>query len=386
MSAPHAPRVPSGSSSTPRPSHRWDNGANDRFPCVAVLVAATVAMLVGMAGSLADGGGQGPSFWIIPAGMGAWVAALGWPLVVLGALFAPATRLGRRERQRRRRPSSLRKSPVRSKAFGSLLKAAAAFLLLGAIAMQFYLAEHERQYRSARLWSWLLLLPAGVTAHFGHRLAMKSAEEKLRQDSRAPILYLRSFVHDDKGTYNPDTFLSRTLGCRPFLSGVLGPAANPLLPNIVRMILGRASEVAEEQFARGAEHLGPVIAIGRPGELIAAGGAARLYVGDDGWKAKLQELMHQAQLVVAEAGSGEHLWWEIQEVCKIDRDKLLLSFRGLQEDQAVYDAFRRKFLTEQGVALTPCARGLLFIALKDDKAYFVPRYEHQPFKLSLIHI
>src|SRR5436305_1611609 len=45
--------------------------------------------------------------------------------------------------------------------------------------------------------------------------------------------------------------------------------------------------------------VGPVIAIGRPGEELAEPGAARMYVGDDDWQVMVTDLGSVRKLVLA---------------------------------------------------------------------------------------
>ena len=60
-------------------------------------------------------------------------------------------------------------------------------------------------------------------------------------------------------------------------------------------------------------HVGPVVAIGKPGEPLPELGAARLYVADDQWQAKVIELMGKAALVVIRLGASPGLLWEIEQ-------------------------------------------------------------------------
>jgi hypothetical protein len=314
---------------------------------------------------------------ILPAGM---VSLVGWPCVIGRALFASPTHYARAQRQRRRANRTVRanRQPLHSPLGGTLLKLGAVLLGLGAVYLQFSMLERPKQFPGNQYWSGLLFLPAAMMAHFGHRISRLPASQLLVKDRRAPILYLRAFVHDDTGNYNPDGWLSRVLGCKPLLPRALGGAANPLLPNIVRMVLGRATEVAEEQFATGLRGFGPLVAVGRPGELVQAGGAARLYLGEHEWQTVVLDLMASSQLIVAEAGTGDHLWWEIEQASRRYIDKLVVSFRGINGDQAAHDDFRLRFMLERGVPLPRCARALMFVVVRNGMSYLVPEFRHAP--------
>ena len=70
----------------------------------------------------------------------------------------------------------------------------------------------------------------------------------------------------------------------------------------------------EEAVVRELRKVGPVIAIGRPGEPLPPLGAARFYVDDAHWKAKVADVVRVAQLVVWTTGVTEGLRWEIMHL------------------------------------------------------------------------
>ena len=105
-----------------------------------------------------------------------------------------------------------------------------------------------------------------------HVASARSAENELQSPgSRRPVLYLRSFALDQV----PD---------------------------------------AEQKVMRQLRHLGPVIAIGRPGEAIPPLGAARFYVDHTHWQAKVADIVKVAQLVVWATGTTEGLRWELNHL------------------------------------------------------------------------
>ena len=104
-------------------------------------------------------------------------------------------------------------------------------------------------------------------------------------DTRPPVLYLRAFDADAR------------------------LAAPPPLAQINPFVIS----TGEENLIEALQGIGPVIAIGRPGEPLPPLGAQRIYVGDDAWQAKVLDLMAQARLVVLMIGTGEGLWWEIEQ-------------------------------------------------------------------------
>jgi hypothetical protein len=83
----------------------------------------------------------------------------------------------------------------------------------------------------------------------------------------------------------------------------------------------------EESLSRGLSKYGPVITIGRPGDVLGFLGAGRLYVSDADWQQAVRHFMRCAGAVAIIVGRTEGLWWEISEVFKIvARERLLFIF------------------------------------------------------------
>lgn len=118
------------------------------------------------------------------------------------------------------------------------------------------------------------------------RLAAPSGIERIANDTRPPVLYLRSFVEDD-----PEDL-------------------------IVRLDLDYHSR--ERMVCDVLSEIGPVVAIGKPGETLPPLGAARVYVQDGGdWQMRFKELLGKAKLVVISGGATNGLLWEIKQVFDI---------------------------------------------------------------------
>jgi hypothetical protein len=105
-------------------------------------------------------------------------------------------------------------------------------------------------------------------ARFFERAAQPSVETVLKKDSRLPILFLRSFKLDD-------------LVVSPFNIGWRG----------FEYLFSGSRRTFEEYLAGGFNDIGPVIAIGRPGERAGNRpiGAAREYVDDASWQQRVLE-------------------------------------------------------------------------------------------------
>ncbi len=131
------------------------------------------------------------------------------------------------------------------------------------------------------------------------------ADEAMARDPRPPVLYLRSFADDGETLMGEQSWWMRR-----------GAAiAAPVTP--------------EQEMADLLDAVGPVVAIGKPGEPLPELGAARLYVSDDQWQAKVQELMKQARLVVVRLGASPGLLWEIEQaLAHLPRQRLVLALLG----------------------------------------------------------
>jgi hypothetical protein len=126
--------------------------------------------------------------------------------------------------------------------------------------------------------------------------------EALAKDPRPPIIYLRPFKADTLAFRTIDSNAQLMMLSRLGVWGLLAWLAG----------FGRAKR-SEELLVEVVEALGPVVAIGRPGEKVPQLGATRLYVGDE-WKDVVRDYMRRSRLVLMVAGSTPHFAWEIGEV------------------------------------------------------------------------
>jgi len=131
------------------------------------------------------------------------------------------------------------------------------------------------------------------------------ADEAMARDPRPPVLYLRSFADDGEALIGEQAWWMR------FGAAIAAPVS------------------PEQEIAKLLAALGPVVAIGKPGEPLPELGAARLYVSDDAWQAKVQELMKKSRLVVVRLGASPGLLWEIEQVlAHLPRQRLVLALLG----------------------------------------------------------
>jgi hypothetical protein len=159
-------------------------------------------------------------------------------------------------------------------------------------------------------------LASALVGSLGRYLAMTGRKQRAaltanvwQDDSRSPVLYLRSFADDE----------------------VLADA------NVVKGFVQTATE--EEAFAKVLNRVGPFVAIGDPREGLPTLGASRLYVGNTDWQMKVRELLVGAQLVVLRVSSTQGLLWELQHVVTaVHPTRFLLFIPG---EPKHYEAIRR---------------------------------------------
>jgi signal peptidase II len=94
---------------------------------------------------------------------------------------------------------------------------------------------------------------------------------------------------------------------------------------------GEATSIAEasveERLCQALDWIGPVVAIGKPGERLATLGAARLYVHDADWRQTALQLMTLARVVFIRMSDTPGLWWEISTTLeRVPLESILIFF------------------------------------------------------------
>jgi hypothetical protein len=186
---------------------------------------------------------------------------------------------------------------------GLWVKLAGANLL--AILFALVMLDDERAFGDAWKESWLVIPVLAlflVSARKGIKLLrtgwkyeVVSAEEALKRDGRPPVVYIRSFKDDD----------------------LIVAAKSRIAKWHTNIFLWTAAVSIEQELALIMNRVGPVVAIGKPGEPLPELGAARLYVGDDQWQAKITEMMKRSRLVIIRGGTTANLWWEIEQAARV---------------------------------------------------------------------
>jgi hypothetical protein len=126
-----------------------------------------------------------------------------------------------------------------------------------------------------------------------------------------------------------------------FLRSFGSDTASVNLWNQCRRILSSNYETCEESLAVSVQSVGPLVAIGRPGEWLPPLGATRLYVRQN-WEQVVAELVAVSQLVVLRIGRTAGLWWEFEHLLTHCDPLMVLIYLPKTDRRAIYDEFRTR--------------------------------------------
>ncbi len=141
----------------------------------------------------------------------------------------------------------------------------------------------------------LLVMGAGAGARrVGSRVRQRSADDALAGAGRPPVLYLRAFSRDTEATLVPRDAVAEA----------------------TRHPLDRARVTFEEVLAQSLERVGPVVALGKPGDVLPPIGASRSYVPDDEWKDRVAAWVDEAALVVLMVDATDAMRWELAQIAR----------------------------------------------------------------------
>jgi hypothetical protein len=174
---------------------------------------------------------------------------------------------------------------------------------------------------STMLLALACMTVGAVTSYYGRQLAARTAKDALAEDSRPPIVYLRSFKDDN----NKTIFLGILEVIQFFNQGY------------------DWSETHEESLANVFSKYGPFVAIGKPGEALPTLGAARIYAGAAEWKKLALEWIGSAMLVIVRLGRTEGVWWEATTVLAGVGTKRLLFELPWFSRKAAYARLQKAF-------------------------------------------
>lgn len=295
--------------------------ANSKLPAAGAL--ATVCFCAGLAGSV----------WVVRSKK-TWREASSVP--------------DREPKPRKRRRAAAGKQALHSRLLGWLLKfAGLGYLLvlsvpLDALVEQWFskLPNPSSYYQASAYIHALIVLPGVLMIFSGYRLCQKSYSPKTDKRGLRKIVFLRPFENDHTTSLQPDGWTAALAGLRPEwsrpnqlpLEGRLNAwdlIVNAHPTRLARMFFDLAVDTSEEVLARFFSHIGPVIAIGQPGEGLPTPGAARMYLPDDQWQAAVEEELQNAQIVLVQPGATDGVRWELEQIRhKCEPYRVLLCLAG----------------------------------------------------------
>jgi hypothetical protein len=166
--------------------------------------------------------------------------------------------------------------------------------LMSALMLLYPSQDHEAQ--PACTFFGILLFGTSVYCYRYHRQGMAaSARRVLAVDSRAPILFLRSF-QEDQHVVKKGSWLASWL------------------PWHADAYSRKVGQTFEEWLAQELRALGPFIALGDPNDHLPTLGAARVYAADATWQSTVAEFVGRAQLILVVEGVTPGLKWELNHV------------------------------------------------------------------------
>jgi len=193
-----------------------------------------------------------------------------------------------------------------------------------------------------------LIIAGHFTFFAGKRLAARYMwKPEARNDTRAPILFLRSF-EDDQLNFK-----------RPYWD-----------------LVGRWFDLwsfrrnADEALIDEMAQYGPVVALGQPGEKKAPFGAMRYYATHEDWQSIITETAQRAQAIVIVAGDSPGVLWEFDLLSKEKLlDRAILLFRPGAATAEINRRALRAFPTsvDSGLAELPATAGKMIALLPSSK-------------------
>lgn len=190
---------------------------------------------------------------------------------------------------------------------------------------------------------WIAFPLVGIAAYLfwtGKRLRAPTVEQLRSRDPRPPVLYLRSFELDAKVDSTESHRLDHILPepVKMVLAPIDGVANWMNQLPVSRAIDRFMGSSVEQKIADAFEKIGPVIAVGEPGETLSIPGAARHYL-DDTWQTAVVAAIREAALVIFQPWISSAVMWEIETaLAETDPRRVLLVFWQISD--ADYEKFR----------------------------------------------
>jgi hypothetical protein len=154
----------------------------------------------------------------------------------------------------------------------------------------------------------LLMLLSAFLLYRSRQYATIHHTQEWLDGSTAPVVYLRPFDKDAS------------------LVGQVLRSFNPLREESA-LLSGFVSDA--EQLAKAVEPIGPMVAIGRPGENLPKPGPARVYATGDEWQSVVLQWLAMARLVILMPGKSGGVRWELEQaLATLSPERFLLFLRS----------------------------------------------------------
>jgi uncharacterized RDD family membrane protein YckC len=196
-------------------------------------------------------------------------------------------------------------------------------------------------YYAAYLAEILLTLLGGLLLYRGKQYDALATRELEASLDRPPVVYLRPFGEDS-------TIWSyvRMAAVMPFRRSWWAANTGMLLPHTMGLDFANF----EESLADAVAPLGPLLAIGQPGEALPKLGALHAYADDGSWRNMVDHWLGSARLVIVRPGSTPGVRWEVERAFTTVSPKKLIVLM-LKCKRRPYEEFRRLTSECFGIAM-----------------------------------
>ena len=131
--------------------------------------------------------------------------------------------------------------------------------------------------------------------------ASVDARDLIQYDRRPPVVLLREFGAD-------------AIQIRPRIPFLPRPDVRVRRMSSSGVPVEYSKVHLEQVIAGEMSRIGPMIAIGEPGEAVPKIGASRAYFSDDDWQTGIAQWIEAASVIVVLCGTSPHLGWEIDQI------------------------------------------------------------------------
>ena len=158
-------------------------------------------------------------------------------------------------------------------------------------------------YYAAYLAEILLTVVGGLLLYRGKQYDALAARELEASLDRPPVVYLRPFDEDSTVWQ-----YVRMAAVMPFRRSWWAATTGMLMPHT----MGLDFASFEESLADAVAPLGPLLAVGQPGEMLPKPGPLPAYADDVSWRDMVDQWLGSARLVIVRPGSTPGVRWEVE--------------------------------------------------------------------------